>query len=201
MNSSYILHFFNRKKTGKRHNLNLRKQNKIPSIIYKKSISCPVFFEKTQISNLIKIFYSNVKLINAELNDEKFFVIIKNFLKHPYKNDILHFDFQKVNSTDTVIIDVPFNFIGEKDAIGIKQGGYLIKYMQSAKIKSSVENIPNFININLSKLDVNNSIFLTDISYNKNYIFVDLYKKDRSGLLIASIIGAKTEISKDSTKK
>ena len=197
MNSSFVLYFFERKNTGKKINIKLRTENKIPSVIYKNKFSASVFFDKVQVLNLINIFFSGKKLVMANLNGESFFVIIKSFLKHPFKNEILHFDFQKVEDNDYVTADIPFNFVGEKDSIGIKQGGYLVKYMNFVKVKSLVKNIPDYIDVDVSNLNVNRSIFLNELKINSNFKFIQLFKKNSSNLLIASIVGSRVDTSKE----
>lgn len=197
MDSSFVLYFFERKNIGKNFNIKLRNQNKIPAVIYKNKFSVSVFFDKFQVLNLINIFFSGKKLVKANLNGEIFFVIIKSFLKHPFKNEILHFDFQKVEDNDFVITDIPFNFIGEKDSIGIKQGGYLVKYMNFVKVKSLVRNIPDCINVDVSNLHVNNSIFLNELKVDSNIILIQLFKKNCFNMLIASLVGSRVDTSKE----
>ena len=133
----------------------------------------------------------------ANFNGENFFVIIKSFLKHPFKNEILHFDFQKVENDEYVVVNIPFNFIGEKDSIGIKQGGYLVKYMNFVKVKSLVKHIPDHIDVDVSNLNVNSSIFLNELKINSNFIFIQLFKNNSSNLLIASVVGSRVDTSKE----
>lgn len=202
MNTDNFFLIFNiRKKTGKKNNLILRKNSIIPSIIYNKKESIPVSFEKKNLIQISKIISNGKKTIKCKIEEKESTIIIKNFQKHPYKNEILHFDFQIIEENEKIKLDVDFKFSEEKLCPGIKQGGFLIKHMTSVQIKSIASEIPNYINVDLSNLNLNETIFLSDLKLEKNIIFPILYKKKSSNLLVASIIGSRTDVSKETQKK
>lgn len=199
--SNFLINFDTRKKTGKKNNLILRKNSKIPSIINSKKESIPVFFDKKDLISLSKIIKEGIKIIKCKINEKDSLVLIKNFQKHPYKKEILHFDFQKVEENEIVTTYVNLKFSDEKTCPGIKQGGFLIKYISEIQIKTKTSNIPNFIEIDLSKLNVNENIFLSDIKLKDEIKIPMLNKKKFSNLVIASIIGSRTELSKETQNK
>lgn len=199
-NSQFLLNLYIRKNIGKKNNLMLRNDFKIPSIVYSKKESIPVFFDKKNLVQLSKIMLDGIKLIKCEIEKKELFVIIKSFQMHPFKKEILHFDFQKVREGESIILDVNLKFIGEKSCPGIKQGGFLIKHATSVQIKSEIENIPNYINIDISNLNINESIFLSDLNLEK-ITFPILNKKKSSNLLIASVVGSRIDLTKETQNK
>lgn len=199
--SSFLLTFNKRTKVGRRFNVKLRKENNVPAIIYHSNKSIPVFFDVKDVSILLKMMSVGLRLIKASLDGNEMLVLLKDYQNHPYKKDILHFDFQKVEKTDIVNLNVFFRFLGERESAGIKQGGFLIKYMSSVLVRSLVSEIPNYIDIDLSKLSLNESIFLSDIKLSSNVILPILYKKESSSLLVASIVGSRASLIKDKSDK
>jgi len=198
--SSFLLVVDKRYKIGKRFNVLLRKNNRIPAIIYNNDKSIPISVDSKDAVFLLKMMSHGLRLIRCKL-EEEFFVVIKDIHKHPYKNDILHFDFQRVEENDLVTLDISFRFIGERLSPGIKQGGFLIKYMSSLLVRSVASKIPKHIDIDLSQLNANESIFLSDLSFSNDVILPVLSKRKSSELLIASIIGARISVVKEVSSK
>ena len=198
MNSSFLLILNKRIKLGKRYNVKLRNNGKIPAVVYDSKLSVPVYFDKKNLHALSKIMLSGFKLIECSLDGENFFVFIKDIYKHPSKLIVLHLDFQKINKTDIVTSNISFNFIEEKESPGIKKGGFLIKQMSQINIRANASNIPSYINVNLSKLDFNKPLFLSDIIMPNDIKLSTAYKKP-SELLVASVIGSKTSAVKEET--
>ncbi len=181
---------------GTRFNIKLCKKGKIPGILYSKKTSTPIFCDDKDFFAVLKMISKGINLIKCKIDDDIFFVVLKDFHKHPCKDKVLHFDFQKVVLTDTVTIKIILKFFGETKSSGLKQGGYLIKYISSALIRSVASNIPDYIYVNLSNLNINQSIFLSDLILPKGITFPLLSKKNKSDLLVASIVGSKINESK-----
>lgn len=169
----------------------LRKESKVPAVIYGHGPSLPIFLDKKESDLILKMIASGFNLIKIKLDEDEFFVIVKDIQEHVYKPEVLHFDFQRVKSDDNVCLKVFLKFCSEKNAPGIKQGGFLIKQMSSVSIKCLVSHIPDYINVDLSKLNVNQSIFLSEIVLPENVEIPVLKRKEKIDFLVASIIGAR----------
>lgn len=181
----------------------LRLQNKIPAIIYgeKKNNEC-IFIndnllqKKLQYENL----YSQVLNINIDGNTQK--VILKNIHRHHYKNKILHIDFQRVNEESEIKINIPFNFLNQKNCIGLKSGGKVNIKLSYEEIKCKAKFLPEFIDIDLTNLNLDENIYLSDIKFPNNISFVSLTKGYNK-----SIVGVKTpkklksDVNKESEEK
>ncbi len=202
MNVSYFSIIANKRlNTGSRSSNQLRCKNKIPGIIYNKNISIPIFCDKKNINNIFKEYLFGTNLIKCVIDNDKFLVVIKDFHKHPFKSEILHFDFQRVLQDDIVNVKVFLKFLGEKQSLGIKHGGFLIKYMSSVFIRSKVSNIPKYIDVDISNLNINTSIFLSEIVLPKNVSLSFINNQSKSRLIVASISGSKVSEIKDSVEK
>lgn len=169
----------------------LRKDSKIPAIIYGHGSTLPVFLDKKDSDLILKMISSGFNLIKVKLDEDEFFVVVKDIQEHVYKSEVLHFDFQRVKSDDKVNLKVFLKFCGEKNAPGIKQGGFLIKQMSSVFISCLVSHIPDYIHVDLSKLNVGQSIFLSHIILPENVGIPVLKRKEKLDFLVASIVGAR----------
>ncbi|HIH2762930.1 MAG TPA: 50S ribosomal protein L25 [Candidatus Azoamicus sp.] len=177
-----------RTEVGKNCNLKLRKKLKVPAVIYFSGLSIPIFFDNLYSKDIVNNFNLGRNFFSILVGDKKYSVILKDFYKHPYKDVILHFDFQKVELSDVINTKVFFKFIGEKNSVGVKHGGFLIKHKLFIDIKCISSKMPNFIEVDVTNLSVNKSIFLSDLLI-PNFITIPLLNRFKGKVLIASIIG------------
>lgn len=198
MNSLYFSFKANlREKTGRLFNLDLRRKLSVPAVIYYNSVSHAIYISKTDADFLFKKFSNGTKLFECNLNGENFLVIIKDIHMHPYKKEYMNIDFQKVLLDSYVSIDVFFKFIGFENSIGLKNGGVLIKHMTSILVSGKICNIPENIIVDLSFLNLNESLYLSDLKFDKNFSIPSFYT--RSKFLVASIVGSR--VLDDKTSK
>jgi large subunit ribosomal protein L25 len=87
----------------------------------------------------------------------------RNVQRHPLTEQILHVDFQVVNKEDEVEIEVPVNLLGESPAVK-NLGGILIKLMETIKISSKVDQVPESIDLNIEGIEsLEQSLLVSDI--------------------------------------
>ena len=123
-----------------------------------------------------------------KLENEVFYTLLKYIQMHPVVNQVLHIDFQKIKSDDFVNVKVPFKFIGIEKSIGIKSGWVLFKQNNSITVKTMVKNIPAYFEVDVSNLNINDSIHLSDLNIDTNILFLVKMKKNKMDYLIASLL-------------
>lgn len=188
MSLFYSFNAYSRNKTGRVHNNFLRENDKIPCIIYGLNFLEKVYVFKKDIDIILDKYKNGNVLFNCTFNDNNFLVLVKEIQKHSYKNSVLHMDFNRVSDLDYVKANVLLKFVGVKDSIGLKNGGVLIKYMSSVLLKCKVSDIPSFIEVDISNINTNQSVFLYDLLKNKsNFLFLN-----KANTLIASISGSRS---------
>ena len=179
----------------------LRKDGMLPSVLYSKGISMPIMINSKVIMNVLKLMSNCIGIIKLRIGNDLNNVVIKNILKHPFKFTILHIDFQKIEEEDYLKIKVPFLFVGEKDSLGIRSGGILMKQMVNLNISGKVKDIPNYLTIDVSQLNLNESIYLSDIIIPKGIKVILLNKVGNQKHLIVSVIVSKLSQLKVSDSK
>ena len=138
-------------KIESRENIGSNKVNKLradkilPGVIYKRgdeTKSVEVFEPE-----FLRVYRSagTTSVINLDLNGEIHPVIIKDIQKHPFKNEILHVDFQELNMDETIKMFIPVNLIN-RDAIKL-QPSVLAQMLDQVEIECIPNNIPNTADI------------------------------------------------------
>lgn len=104
--------------------------------------------------DLINVLNQSGFSVPITLNDGKndILVFARNVQRHPLTEEILHVDFQVVSKDDEVEIEVPINLIGESPAVK-NFGGILIKLLETIRISSKVDRVPESIDLDISVIE------------------------------------------------
>ena len=149
---------------GKGASRRLRKENLIPAIIYggnDEPVSICV-----KINELVKAlsneaFFSSVIAINLDGKDQE--VIIKALQRHPAKGFPLHVDFQRIVRGQAMNFHVPVHVVNEDTSVGKKAGGILTTLVNDIEVNCLPRNLPEAIEIDVAKLEIGESIHLSDV--------------------------------------
>lgn len=95
--------------------------------------------------------------------------IIKEIQKHPFKNEILHVDFQKVNMDEKIRMIIPIVLINRDDIEDVKtKQAVLMQMIDEVEIECLPGDIPEAIEVDVSGMDLENPIVLSDLDIAKN---------------------------------
>jgi large subunit ribosomal protein L25 len=147
----------------------LRRAGKVPGIIYGGDAAPqPIELDhKDLLVNLKKeAFHSSI--LNLLVSGKKQQVLLRDTQMHAYKPLVLHVDFQRVSATEEVHILVPLHFINEETAPGVKLSGGLVNHViTEVDIQCLPKDLPEFIEVDISALDVGEVIHLSEIKLPK----------------------------------
>jgi len=150
---------------GKGASRRLRHANKVPAILYgtDKDPVC-LTLEQKDLQYVLpdEAFYSQIVELSVEGKAED--VLLRDLQHHPYKMDILHLDFIRVDANKVVHVHVPLHFMGEDIAPGVKtEGGAISHVIMEVEVECFPKSIPAFIEVDLSEMHLNDIIHLTDL--------------------------------------
>jgi large subunit ribosomal protein L25 len=98
--------------------------------------------------------------------------IIRDIQYHPVKRDILHVDFQHISMTKMITVNVPIEIVGE--SVGVKvDGGILEVILREVEVECLPVNIPDVIKVDVTELEIGNSIQVSDLSVEEATIVAD----------------------------
>ena len=159
-----------RQDCGKGASRRLRRlDNQVPAIVYggeKDPLSLQLPHNKVIKALEDEHIYSS--MFTLEVDGKKEHVILKALQRHPFKPVIMHMDFQRVSPNDDITKMVQLHFINEADAPGVKAGGMVNHHMNQVEVRCKVKDLPDHIDVDLSKLENNQIIHLADLKLPKN---------------------------------
>jgi len=137
--------------------------------------------------------YSHVLDVTIDGKTEK--AILKGVQRNPARVQIQHLDFLRVNMSEVVKVHVPLHFTNEHTSVGGKKGGIAAHSMVDVEISCLPMFLPEFIEVNLTNLDIGSTLHLSDLVLPTGVEIVALAQGADHNLPVASMMASKA--SKD----
>lgn len=170
---------------GKAASRNMRKKDIVPCVLYGNGNNLNFSVTRPDIRNLI--YSPNVYLVDLKIDDKLYPCVIKELQSDPVKSTVNHIDFFAISTDKPVSIHVPMVIKGL--SIGVKGGGKLKKVHRLIHIMALPVNIPDFIELDITNLDVGQSIKVKDVVV-ENIEMLD--SKNKMLVIVESARGVET---------
>lgn len=95
-------------------------------------------------------------------------VLLKDIQRHPVTEDVLHVDFLRIDPTKKLHVDVPIKVVGTPE--GVKTGGMMEVVRREVEVSCLPDDIPAYIEVDVSALNINEAIHVSDLSIEKGEI-------------------------------
>ena len=136
-----------------------RLQNKVPAVVYHSGAEAtPLSVDKVSLNKALK---TGQMIFEVNVEDKDQFVLVKEIQYHPVTDEIVHIDFQKVKEDEKISLEVAVRSSGE--AQGVKLGGLLVQMLNSVTVQCRPAEIPEFLEIDVSDMEMNTNLFVKDI--------------------------------------
>jgi large subunit ribosomal protein L25 len=188
MKTSFELVAEFRETQGKGASRRLRHDGKVPAILYGGQLGARALTLSHQKLALMldnERFYSTI--LNLKVGAETQAAILKDVQRHPYKNAIVHVDFQRVEENETIRISIPLHFKGASVSPGVKSQGGIVSHMRNDVVVLCLpKDLPEFIEVDISGLSLNESIHLSQLKVPDGVTLVEIAKEDAAVVAIHS---------------
>ncbi|CAB9493430.1 MULTISPECIES: 50S ribosomal protein L25/general stress protein Ctc [Alteromonas] len=166
---------------GKGASRRLRREDKLPGIIYggeEAPVSITLDHNKVNNSADFEAFYSHVLELN--LDGKVVEVLVKDMQRHPYKPKIMHIDFQRVIAGEDVHTNVPLHFVNEEKSAAVKAGGIAEHHVTEIEVTCLPKNLPEFIEVDMAAVEMGQTLHLSDLTLPAGVSSVELAKNDEA---------------------
>jgi len=155
---------------GKGASRRLRLTEHLPAIVYGSGDPISLTIDQREIRPHVdnEVFYASIVelVIDGKKKAEK--VIVRDIQHHPFKIDIMHVDFQRVDAKKQMHMNVQLHFVGEESAPGVKVGGGIVSHvLNEVEVICLPKNIPEFIEVDVSAVELGGAVHLTDLKMPK----------------------------------
>ncbi len=154
----------NRERTGKGGARALRRDGKVPAIVYAKGeqpINLAISEKELKIAYHKGSFFS--KIVSIDAAGKSFQALPKDIQLHPVTDRIEHVDFMKVDDSSEIHVLVPVRFLNQDRSIGLKRGGVLNIVRHELELVCTPNNIPAAIEIDVANINIGESIHISHV--------------------------------------
>jgi large subunit ribosomal protein L25 len=151
-----------RESVGKKATKALRDAGMVPCVIY--GGEQPVHFAAEEKAFKGLVYTPNAHTVVVDLNGKTSNVILLDIQFHPVSDKILHIDFFQLNDSKEIIMEVPVKITGTSP--GVLLGGDLRLNQRRLKVKALPKNLPDFVEANISELQMGNKLYVTKLVTN-----------------------------------
>ncbi len=143
----------------------LRREGLVPGILYggtRDNLSIQLKHNELLHSLEVEAFHSAI--ITLKYGEIEQDVVIRSVDMHPYKQQVMHVDLQRIDENATLRMTVPIHYMGEDDAPGVKlDGGIVTKMINEAEVQCLPKNLPENLEVDIAALGLNESVHLSDL--------------------------------------
>ena len=153
-----------REDQGKGASRRLRKEEKVPSIIYGgKQDPQMITLSIHEITHLLEDENTFTSVLDLMVGKTKESVVLKDIQRHPAKNTITHVDFLRVDAKQTLVTTTPLHFVGIEENEALRLGNMLNQFVVSVEISCLPKDLPHGIDVDVTNLAVGDHLSLTDL--------------------------------------
>ena len=180
---------------GKGASRRLRGSGKVPAIIYGgEQEPQSIEMDHNDLFHKLKLEAFHASILSLSVAGEKEQVLLRDIQMHPFKHQVLHVDFQRVDKNKKIHMKVPLHFINAENAPGVKtSGGIVTHILTEVDISCLPDDLPEFISVDLVELTAGHTLHLSDLVLPKEVEIVALARGDNSP--VATIVIPRSALS------
>jgi large subunit ribosomal protein L25 len=153
-----------RPKSGKGAARAERRAGRVPGVIYGNSQPpLPISVDDKELRQRILAGRFLTTIYDIDLEGKKHRVIPRDFHLDPVRDFPIHVDFMRLGEGATIRVSIPLHIVKAEASPGVKRGGTVNIVTHAIDLECSVDNIPQFIEADVSALEISHSLHLSDV--------------------------------------
>jgi len=146
----------------------LRKANRVPGVVYGNGDAVAIDLDHNTLYYALRNEEFHASVLSLDLDGKKESVLLRDFHMHPFRQQVLHIDLQRVDAKKKIQMKVPLHFINADIAPGVKTGGGIISHvLNELAIACLPGDLPKEIEVDLATLNLGHSIHVSDVKLPK----------------------------------
>ena len=147
----------------------LRRAGRVPAIVYGgEAQPLNIELDHNEIYHALRKEAFHASILDMDLEGKSQSVLLRSVQWHPYKQQVLHVDFQRVSASQRIHTKVPVHFINGENSPAVKIGGAIISHViNELDVSCLPADLPAAIEVDLSNIEAGASVHLADITLPK----------------------------------
>lgn len=146
----------------------LRKAGRVPAIVYGNSDPMMIELDHNDMYHALRKEAFHASIMTLACSGKKEMVLLRDFQMHPFRQQVLHIDFERVQADKKIHMKVPLHFINAENSPGVKTSGGVVSHVLSElTIACLPAELPEFIEVDLSNLALGHPFHVSDVKLPK----------------------------------
>jgi large subunit ribosomal protein L25 len=155
---------FERKLQGTGASRRLRLANKVPGIVYGSGTVSMIELDHNALFHALKKEAFHSSILEMEVAGKTEQVLLRDYQMHPFRQIVLHIDFQRVDATTKITKKVPLHFINQETSPAVKADGCVVNHVVTElRIQCLASALPEFLTVDLSTLAKGQTMHVSDL--------------------------------------
>jgi large subunit ribosomal protein L25 len=156
---------FKRDAEGRGASRRLRKSGRAPGVVYGGTVApTPIELDHNALIHALRNEAFHSSILTMKLDGSGTQVLLRDVQMHPFRHEILHIDFQRIDPSRRIHMKVPLHFVNDAVSPAVKEHGAVVSHvMNELDISCLPKDLPEFIEIDLSTLDVGHSLHVSGV--------------------------------------
>jgi large subunit ribosomal protein L25 len=156
---------FPRATEGRGASRRLRRSGRAPGVVYGgSSAPQPIELDHNALSHALKNEAFHSSILTMKLDGQSQQVLLRDVQMHPFRREILHVDFQRVDANRRIHMKVPLHFVNGENSPAVKLSGAIISHvLNELDVSCLPKDLPSYIEVDLSELALNQSIHVSNL--------------------------------------
>lgn len=159
-----------RKQQGTSASRRLRREAKVPGIVYGNNVAATMIeVDHNELYYDLQKEKFHSSILEMQLDGAEQLVILRAFQMHPYKNQVLHVDFQRIDPNSNVTMRVPLHFFGGENSPAVKiEKGFISHLVSFIDVTCLPKDLPEFVDVDLSGMTSQTTLRVSDLKLGDN---------------------------------
>jgi len=187
---------FPRATEGRGASRRMRRTGKAPGIVYGGTVKpTPIELDHNALFHALRNEAFHASILTMKLDGAATKVLLRDVQMHPFRNEILHVDFQRVDENRKIHVKVPLHFINGENSPAVKVNGAIVSHVTTdLDISCLPKDLPEFIEVDLIDLDVGHSMHVSALKLPPGVTVVSRGKLDP---VVATAVVPRAQVETD----
>lgn len=180
---------FPRTSQGKGASRRLRATGRVPGVVYGAGVDAQsVEFDHKALLRHLKLEAFHSSILDMTVEGRKDRVLLRDFQMHPFKEQVQHVDFQRIDPKKKIHMAVPLHFMNAEISPGVKIGKGVIQHIfNELEILCLPDDLPEYIEVDLKDLELGHSIHVSDLKLPKGVEPLSKLKTDDPAVVTVQV--------------
>jgi large subunit ribosomal protein L25 len=179
---------FARASQGTGESRRMRRKGVVPGVVYGAGMDAQMIeLDHHALFRHLRLEAFHASILDMSIDGAKQPVLLRDVQMHPWKQEVLHVDFQRVAKDRKIHMKVPLHFVNEATCPGVKAGGVISHVMTDIEVHCLPDDLPEFIEVDLGALELGHSVHAVELPLSKGVELMARVKSENPAIVLVQV--------------